>query len=337
MRRIALNKTGQKSVLLLFYFIILAVYIVYEQAVNCLSIDLSEQLLRHERMLAGNSEFFNPWQYRIFSTYIVEFFALILSDFSFPKIYPFLLIRFLQNILIFFVAYTYYRSLKLKSSFLILAGLSILAYNMSNSVFMSDLSINTYFDILFYLIAGLLILKDKINYSFLILVVIAAFNRETSGFIPFMLIVSSINFKTKKVENWKNFRIGVLAFILFLVVVISLRVYYGMPPSKGIHGISSPKEFFIFNISFLRMYPQLIGTLGIIPPLVILKFNHLSPKLKLFFILIVPIWFIIHFIKSQAMETRLFLVPQALIFIPGLLQIIEREIESKLTRRGLLE
>jgi hypothetical protein len=45
--------------------------------------------------------------------------------------------------------------------------------------------------------------------------------------------------------------------------------------------------------------------------------------LKRWCLLIVPFWLVIHMVKSTAMESRLFLVPQALIFIPAMLWLIE--------------
>lgn len=323
----SLDRKIENYILFPLFFLILSFYIVYEQATSTLAIDMAEQVLRHKRMLAGTSEFFNPWQYRIFSTYLLEFMVIIFSEISFLEnsYIPYFFLRFLQNLAIFFVAYQYYRTLNLNSRYLIILGILLLGYNMSNSVFMSDLSFNTYFDILFYLIAGYLILTDK-KIWILPLMIIAAFNRETSALIPFMVIISAIDFKNFKIKEKNGLYIGLGALFVFLLVFVSLRIYYGMPASTGIHGMNSPIEFLKFNLTFFRMYPQLFGTLGIIPLLVILRFNLLSPPLKMFFLIIVPIWFIIHFVKSQAMETRLFLVPQALIFIPAILQIIEKEV-----------
>lgn len=327
MNKLTTTKSAYDFLLLPFFFTALSFYVVYEQATNCLSIGMADLVLRHSNMLAGQSEFFNPWQYRIFSTYLLEG-IIVLFD-RLPVInqyqyFPYLFLRFIQNLVIFYVAYKFYKALQIESKYLIILGLLLLGYNMSNSVFQSDLSFNTYFDILFYLLAGYLIILNKTIWV-LPLMIFASFNRETSVLIAFMVMASAIDFKSRKVKSWFDLKIGIGALLIFVAIFIGLRAYYGMPAAQGIHGMTSPLSYLKFNLAFFRMYPEMFGTLGIIPLLVILKFKSLSYHMKLFLLLIVPIWFLVHFVKSTAVETRLFLVPQALIFIPALLQIIEME------------
>lgn len=330
----AMNEKIDNYFLFPLSFMLLSAYVVYEQATSSLSIDMAIQVERHLNMLAGSSEFYNPWQYRIFSTYVLETFIVMFSKISGLEnsLLPYFTLRFLQNLLIFFIALKFYKALQLQSKYLIVLGILLLGYNMSNSVFQSDLSFNTYFDVLFYLTAGYLILADK-KIWILPLMIVAALNRETSALIPFLVMASAIDFRNRKIRDFKSFKIGIGAFIIFLLVFVSLRLYYGMPPASGIHEMSSPMDFLKFNLTFFRMYPQLLGTLGIIPLFVVFKFKSLSLPLKMFFMVVVPVWFIIHLVKSQAMETRLFLVPQAMIFIPAFLYIIEKElIEKKIIR-----
>lgn len=331
MKRHFLIRNFPDFLLLSIFFIFLSFYIVYEQATNCLSIDMAEQLSRHKNMLAGNADFFNPWQYRIFSTFVLESFIVAFAKVPFIN-YPYLpyyFLRFIQNIAIFYIAYKYYKALHLKSRYLIILGILLLGYNMSHSVFQSDLSFNTYFDVLFYLTAGYFILINRAVWI-IPLMILAAFNRETSGLIPFMVIFSAVDFNTWTIKSRSNFKIGVYALLVFIGIFIALRVYYGMPKAQGIHGMTSPLDYLKFNLAFFRMYPELFGTLGIIPLIVILQYRALSPPLKRFFLLIVPLWFVIHFLKSTAVETRLFLVPQALIFVPAFLFLIEQEFMKKL-------
>lgn len=308
----------------------LSLYVLYEQVVNCHAIDMATQLFRHNNVLEGKSEFFNPWQYRVLSVYLVEFLQLFFLRIFDNHYYAFYFLRFLQNLAIFVVAYKYYKALELKSDFLIVLGILLLGYNMSHSVFQSDLSLNTYFDVLFYLLTGYLIVMNKALWI-LPLIVIAALNRETSILIPILLAGCAIDFTNKKIANRQNIKIAVWSLVFFMIIFISLRLYYGMPSAVGIHGMQSPLEYLKFNLTFFRMYPELFGTLGIIPLIVILRFKSLNNYLRTFFFLLVPVWFIIHFLKSTAVETRLFLVPQALVFIPACLKIIEKEIIDKLS------
>jgi hypothetical protein len=309
--------------LMLLLFSILSVYIVYEQATDSNAVDLDTQLVRHERMLAGDSEFFNPWQYRVFSTYLVEGFYQTIH-FLVPKvdrIYSFLFFRFLQNILIFYMAFLYYKSLEIKNPLLILTGVCILSYSMAHSVFQSDLSFNTYFGILFYLLGAWLIIREK--YMWIIpLMFVAALNRETSLLIPAMLVVPFIQWKKRTVSG-KVLTVGIASVVAFFVAFIGVRLYYGYQPSEGIHGMKGFADYLLFNIRFKRMYPELIGTLGFLPIIVLLFLRRLPLLLQQWFWIVCPVWFGIHLSYSTAVETRLFLVPQALIFIPAFLYLIE--------------
>lgn len=296
---------------------------VYKQTTDAHAIDLERQEVRHQRMLEGNSEFFNPWQYRMFSTLVVEGFYRSLNSLvsSIDRVESFLFFRFLQNILIFFIADLYFRALSIPNPWLRITGHLILAFSMSHSVFQSDLSFNTYFDILFYLLAAWLILKEYYMWV-LPVVAVAAFNRETSALIPALLVVPFINWKERKIPL-SILKIGIAAGVVFVVVFISVRLYYGFRPAVGIHGMSTMRDYFLFNLGFFRIYPELMGTVSFLPVVVVLFLKRLPEILRKWFWVVCPVWFVIHFVYTTAVETRLFLVPQALIFIPAFLILID--------------
>jgi hypothetical protein len=275
-------------------------------------------------MLDGNSEFFNPWQYRIFSTYFSEAVAdaVLFVIPTLGKGMAFLGLRFIQNVAIFLLAGLYFRKLGIGNPWLRLTGNLILGFGMAHSTFASDLSINTYFDITFYLIAALLILKGR--YFWVVpLMFLAALNRETSALIPLMLIIPAINLKERLIDR-KRFWAGVAGGAVFIIVFFSVRAYYGYREPMGVNDMTNVMEFFIYNLKFKRMYVHLIGTLAFLPIVVILFLNKLSPALRTYFWIVVPAWFVIHLCYSAAVESRLFLVPQALIFVPAFLQIVDR-------------
>ena len=315
--------------LLTIIIIMLSAYVVYEQAISCIGVGMDIQLERHARFMAGNAEFYNPWQYRIFSGFVLEGF-IWLFDLLPVRLHvyaPYFALRFVQNLLIFWAAFLFYRALSVKSWFLSVLGTSLLAYNISNSNWQADMAYNTYFDILFYLLAGYIILKAHPGWI-IPLTAMAVLNRETSGFIPFMLILTAFDFRQFRLVKKDRLWMGLGALGVFIVLFFAVRLYYGSKPYEAIHGIDTPWEFFLFNIRFFNMYPQLIGTLGIIPLLGICWFKRWPFFLKAIGLLIVPFWVVIHLFKSMAMETRLFLVPQALIFIPAVLCLIEYEIKK---------
>ena len=147
-----------------------------------------KQMENHVDVMQGDAG--DPWQYRLLSDYLAEALLRFVTWIGYPRpgISAFVLFRFLQNLLIFCLAALYYRKLGL-NHYLTLLGMSILAWGMTHALYDSDLSFNLYTDIAFYLIAGILILKRKYVWT-IPLVVLAAFNRETSGLIPFMLLAA---------------------------------------------------------------------------------------------------------------------------------------------------
>lgn len=312
-----------------FLVFLMSAYILYEHATHCHAIDPDVQIVRHRRLIAGNSEFYNPWQYRVFTPMVLEgciwVYNRVLS--AKPEIMPYLSLHFVQIVFIFYISIYYYHKLGLENPYLIATGLLILCYSMANSIFRSDLSFNTYFDIIFYLAAAIFILDKR--YTWLIpLTVVAALNRETSGFIPLMLLFP-VSLRNLRTISHRKLVIAGLSLVLFTLVFVLVRWYFGYRPAVGIHGMSTPSEFLVFNLTFLRLYPLLIGTLGIVPLMVVFGLRKLPPVLRSWFWLIVPAWFTVHFLMSTAVETRLFLVPQALIFIPAFLWLIEKGHEDR--------
>jgi len=309
--------------LTLVCFMLLSAYVVYKQATDLNAISIEDQIVRHQRMLDGESEFFNPWQYRILSTYLAEGFHQLLNNVSsrIDKPISFLLFRFLQNLLIFYIAKSYFQSLNIRNPWLILTGILIMTFSFAHSVFRSDLSFNTYFDILFYLLAALLIMRAQVVWL-IPLMFFAALNRETSLLIPGMLIIQFITWKPFSV-NYKIFGITVTSVVAFAIGFVGVRLYFGYSPPAGIHGMTTFLDFFVFNLKFKTMYPELIGTFAFLPLVVIIFLTRLPFVLQRWFWLVVPTWFFIHLAYSTAVETRLFLVPQVLIFIPAFLWLIE--------------
>lgn len=309
--------------LFLAAFLVLSVYIVYQQATNANAVALDVHVERHNRMLEGNSEFFNPWQYRIFSTYVAEAFYQVLAVVrsSTTKIEAFLLLRVIQNLLIFLAAEWYFRRLGVVNPLLRLTGHLMIGFSMAHSIFQSDLSFNTYFDILFYLAAALVILYERTS-LLLVIVPFAALNRETSALIPVMLLAS---IRDLNQADWKKvLRTAVICGVLFVVVFVGVRYYYGYQKAVGIHGMDSFTDFLNFNLTFKRFYLELIGTLNFIPLIIVLFLARLPWLLRRWFWVIVPAWFGIHLAFSTAIETRLFLVPNILIFIPAFLLLVEQ-------------
>lgn len=308
--------------------LVLSAYVVYEHATDCMAIDLPTLESRHNRWMEGNSEFFNPWQYRVLSPLLLELAIRTLPNG--PHYAPHLLLHFGQIVLLFSLFVVYLRLVSINNPYLMYLGLMLCAFFISHSVFQSDLSFNTYFDIIFYLLAAILILKEQ--YVWLIPVtLLAALNRETSGFI-FLMPLAPFAWR----RDWKSIPKRVwlssaASALVFAVVFVSIRAYFGYRAPEGIHGMTSVMHYLRFNLTFMRMYPELIGTFGLVPLIILAGFSRLPVVLRSWCILIVPLWIVIHLAKSTAMESRLFLVPVVLVLLPCLLWLTENTLRETKT------
>ena len=112
--------------------------------------------------------------------------------------------------------------------------------------------------------------------------------------------------------------VGCLA--LWLAIVGGLRVVYGMRPYiVPTAGVEPILPLLTFNLTWWRTWVFLFATLGLLPLMALISWKAWPPPLRRFFWAVVPVWFPVHFALAHAPETRLFLVPQVLIFVPGAL------------------
>jgi len=276
-----------------------------------------KQMENHVDIMQGDAG--DPWQYRLLSDYVAEALLRFVTWIGYPRpgISAFVLFRLLQNILIFSLAALYYRKLGL-NHYLTLLGMSILTWGMTHALYDSDLSFNLYSDIAFYLIAGILILKRKYIWT-IPLIILAAFNRETSGLIPFMILAAYLIERPPEYKLGPVIAIVVAGVILYAIIFFGLRWYYGPRELITAYGYRPGYGLFRFNIDRFVTWMQLTLTLGIIPIMAVVTMRRWPVILRSYFWAVIPIWFVIHFIVAILAETRLVLVPQALVFIPGAL------------------
>lgn len=280
------------------------------------------QILRHRRVLEGNA--LDPWQYRVLPEVIAEatIRALDALAVGYPVASAFILFRFVQNTAIFVVAAFYYRKLGLDIKTALL-GLGLLAWSMSHALYASDLSFDVYFDVLFYLLAGLTLLHDK--HAWIIpITLVAALNRETSGLIPFLLLAMNLRHGPQTRVRWQTHAVAITALCIYAGVFLGLRAIIGDRPLFVPYGNRPGLELLRYNLGRFVTWFELFGTLGVIPFIALATFRQWPPALKLFLWVIVPLWLLVHAFASVMAETRLFLVPQAMIFIPGALLGISR-------------
>lgn len=227
------KKSKPATWFLVLVFAILSVYPIYRNFYYSNGLKTYE---RHIALLEGRSEFYNPWQYRILSPYMVEGVMWIYNH-TVDKVYPieqklqfniestsgtneetaqfvelmrtpgamkymivFILFRFMQHFLIFYLVWRLWQ-LYVHNAWLILTGICFLALAFGNAVNAADLSFNTYTDISLYLIAALIILKKRNPLWLLPVTIMAAFNRETGMLIPALYFITQCNFTNFKISN----------------------------------------------------------------------------------------------------------------------------------------
>jgi hypothetical protein len=330
---------------------------------------------RHIAFLEKRSEFYNPWQYRVLCPCIIEG-MLWTYDHTVDKVFPieeklhfkvesttgttavtenlselvqkkgaikymivFIFFRYLEHMGIFLLSYLFWCYF-IKNHWLIFFGLMFMTLSMGNAVAVADLTFNTYIDIILYLLTACVIVYRKSQWWLLPIIILGAFNRETSIMIPFLYFITMTDFRS---VNWKHFRISdvqfpklqvwlitALAYIIFFSIFVGLRIHYGFRPQqvwKVPAGLPMLK-LNLFSTIGLKSYFEMIGTFAVIPLIILYKFRQFPYLLKLWFIAIVPVWFAVHLLTVVTYQTRLFLVPEILIFLPMMLWLIENSIRK---------
>lgn len=292
-----------------------------------LYINGGNQVLRHEARLSGESPFFNPWQYRILSTWAVEAHVTAYEKMGVPTPYysAFTHFRFVEQIIIFVLCFFYFHRFT-RNHLLALTGIVLLGYAMSYSVSASDLSFDTYMDMIFFLVAFMVLERGR-SLWIIPICALAAANRETAILIPAFAGVLAVKSWSPLEIDRREMSIAVAAGAAFLAVAIGLRAYYGFPENEVADGF----KWLQINLVDPKTHFFVLGVVNICLLLPIFFFGELTPFLKRAFLVIVPIWFLAHYILVPVHESRLFLVPQAVVLIPILLHLIE----SGFTRRQL--
>lgn len=278
----------------------------------------SVQWERTQKVIQGASG--NPWQYRVLMEGLVytTVRAFELAGVPRPVGTAFVLVRLLQNFAVFALAVSFYRRLGLTAREGIL-GIALLGWGMGHALYDADLAFNTYADMAFFLAAGVIILSGRVGWL-VPLMVLAALNRETSGCIPFLLLFARLRLAPRPRVDRHVLIVFVVCLLVWAGITGGLRLAYGdRPLIVPTPGVGPVWPLLYYNLTWWRTWVFLFATLGILPLVALAGWRGWPPPLRRFFWAVVPVWFPAHFALAHAPETRLFLVPQVLIFVPGAL------------------
>lgn len=275
------------------------------------------QMERHRAVLTGEAG--NPWQYRVLAPCLVETWRGLIRQLPLPRpdLVAFVSFRLLQDFAILLCAFAYYRQLGFASSLAYL-GMALLLWGMSYSHYDSDLQFNLFFDVLFYLSAALCVGKGR-WYLVLPLAVLAASNRETGVLLPFLALLP-----TRAGEDWRQrvrSRAGLVAASLLLFGGISLYLRSAFPGQRLIvpYGHAPGAPLLRYNLLRRETWRQLFATMNFTPFFAAAAWRQWPPFLRGAFVVLIPPWVTVHAVAAVMAESRLFLVPMALVVIPGAL------------------
>jgi hypothetical protein len=260
----------------------------------------------------------DPWQYRVLADYLLEalFRAIAAAGAQVVYLRGFVIFRLGQEALIFTLGLAYLRKLGLSNN-AALVGLSILMVGMVFSQETTGFRVDTYADVAFYLLAGILTLSRR--YMWLIPVTaLAATNRETSVLIPFLPLAHVHLRQPLAAPNRPIYRAIALSLAAFVAVQIALHLAFGPQGPSGTTGVEMVQRNLSNDDTFVRM----TETLGVLPLLTIAWLPRLPRFIQTLFVLMVPAWFAVHLWGSILIETTLFMVPFIMVFIPAALLTI---------------
>lgn len=278
-------------------------------------VDAGPQVRLHARILDGRAD--DPRQYRVLFPFVNEAVVRALRAAGAPHPYgtAFVGVRLIQNTLIFLAANAFYRALGVPAA-TALAGLALLAWSMSQALYDSDLQFSTYGEVVFFLVAALFLVRRRYA-PFPLLAAVAALNRETSGFIPVLLLVAAFSSHWPRETRAKVVIAGLVALACWGAVVWAVRSAYGPHRVTLPYGHHLGMDVFWYNVLRGKTWTYLLRTVTVLPVLCAVGYRGWPPILRVFLWTIVPLWFVFHFFAAVVAETRLFLVPVAVVLVPG--------------------
>jgi hypothetical protein len=259
-----------------------------------------------------------PWSYRLLSEWMLEGIVSTCAVIGVgdPIVTGSIALRFCQGVVIFFLAYGFYRGLGLSVA-ASLFGLSAISLAMSQALYESGFQFNTYGDVIFYLLAGLCMIRGR-AWMLCPIAFVAAMNRETSGLIacmPLMLL-------RPPVTSDQVYRVGRLAAcvgICWLIGFGAVRWLVGPRPVIVPYGLSMGRPMLEYNLGRWLTYERMFATLGVTPLLAGFGWRAAGWPLRILLLLLPIPWIATHFVMAIAAETRLFLVPFVLVLLPATL------------------
>jgi hypothetical protein len=261
------------------------------------------QLRRHLDVVNGDAG--DPWQYRILVEHAMRPFIAAADLLGVPdhESWVFFLTRTAQGFAVFVLATALYVALG-HSAGVARIGVGLIAVAMATADYDSDLSFNTYGDVIAYTAAALLAVRGR-WWWVAALTPVAVLNRETALAIPVVLLV---------LAGRRAWRPAVAAAALGVAAYLSVRAAYGPRELLTAWGNRPGTDLIRFNVRNEALR-QVALTCGAPVALAVMGWRAAGRERRLIPLLVVP-WAAAHFVIASIVETRLLLVPIVVAVIP---------------------
>lgn len=269
---------------------------------------------QHVRMLAGTAG--APAQYRVLSAYGAELAvqsvrALGSRD---PIGTGFLLFRLLQNGAVFLLAGWYYRRLGIGPAGALI-GVSLLAWAFTHSLHGADLMLSRYMEVSLFLCAALCIVANRPMWV-VVVAAAAALNRETGVLLAAMLAGSAAVVAAGGADRQRGMAATGLSLAAYALMAVGLRMaFVQQPPAALVPGVG----LLAANVRNWESWIQLFSVVSVLPVVALATFRRWPDALRGICAGLVPAWFLWQFVAARTVEGSLYLVPLAVVFIPGAL------------------
>jgi hypothetical protein len=240
----------------------------------------------------------------------------------------FVALRLFQNLLIFGMAYIFYRKLGIQA-YAVVLGLSALAWGMTQANYGADLGFNASTDVLLYLGAALALVHGR--YGWLVpITVIAVLNRESSILIPYMALAFAVRRKPRLSLERRIAAPAFAALAVWCVFFIALHALLGARPwALDESGAAPGLSLLRYNATNPHAWEHGFGAVGFLPVLALLSWRYWPSVLKTIFWSVVPLWCVGTVCFASIEQSRVLLLPQVLVFVPGVLCGLARWREAR--------
>lgn len=275
-----------------------------------------DQFFRHNAVLEGTAG--NPWVYRVGSEYLLFLWHKFISVFNLDFVAASISFRIIQNFVIFMLISKFISIYVTRDSKYL--AMLLFAYITLNSNWNSDLSFNIYTELIVCLSFAILYHEKKILGCYLV-VFLGVLNRETSIYLAIFMF----SFMNKPVKRDYTFAFKLL--FLGLATYLSIRMIIGPRAYMRYECCSVPLGYLKrnFESQSIFFFSQTMFALILV---IIVCWKSIIPRYKRGIILTIP-WILIHFCATFVEETRLFLVPTILIYLPAVLGLGRSQLNEK--------